>query len=67
MTDLEICPKCDFKFSKAYARVVACSDCESSTQIGGCGFIKCPACGFEYQDKKFPDKFLKRKEYKQFH
>lgn len=66
MNDLEKCPDCGFKFSKAYSRMTACSDCERSGEIGGCGYIKCPSCGHEYEDKKFPDRFFERKKYRQF-
>jgi uncharacterized C2H2 Zn-finger protein len=46
-TDIVTCPKCNFKFSKSYARITACSGCPMS--VTACSMIKCPNCNDEFK------------------
>ncbi len=51
MGKIVVCPKCGFKFSTSYARLVACGECRYAI-LGGCNLIKCPKCGHEFPYSK---------------
>jgi hypothetical protein len=40
------CPLCGFRFTEAEMITGGCGSCASSP--GGCGLVRCPACGYEW-------------------